>query len=34
MIELVVFVNALVNDVHRPHPHDQRGFWQKFQELF
>ncbi len=31
---LVVFVNALINDVHRPHPHDQRGFWQKFQELF
>lgn len=31
---LVVFVNALINDVHRPHPHDQRSFWQKLQELF
>ncbi|MFQ5954192.1 MAG: SCO family protein [Kiloniellales bacterium] len=31
---LVVFVNALVNDAHRPHPHDGPGFWQKLRELF
>ena len=31
---LVVFVNALVNDVHKPHRERERGFWERLKSLF
>jgi protein SCO1/2 len=31
---LVVFVNALVNDVHKPHPEPEHGFWERLKRLF
>lgn len=33
-VNLVLFVNALVNDVNKPHGHRERGFWDKAKELF
>lgn len=31
---LVVFVNALVNDVHKPQPEPARGLWERLKALF
>lgn len=31
---LVVFVNALVNNEHKPHPHPDRGLWDRLKRLF
>ncbi|MBI4273548.1 MAG: SCO family protein [Rhizobiales bacterium] len=31
---LVVFINALVNDDHKPHGHDERGMWDRLKRLF
>lgn len=31
---LVIFVNALTNDIQRPHHHTEKGFWDKLRELF
>jgi len=31
---LVVFVNALVNDVAKPHPHPQPSWWERIKEWF
>jgi protein SCO1/2 len=31
---LVVFINALVNDAHKPHDHPDRGLWDKIKRLF
>ena len=31
---LVLFVNALVNDVQKPHGHRKPGFWDRVRELF
>ena len=31
---LVVFVNALVNDIERPHGHGERSLWDKLKGLF
>jgi protein SCO1/2 len=31
---LIVFVNALTNDVHRPHGHGERGLWDLLKRLF
>ncbi len=31
---LVVFVNALVNDVHKPHQERGRGLWERLKSLF
>jgi len=31
---LVLFVNALTNDAHAPHGHDDRGWWARLKELF
>jgi protein SCO1/2 len=31
---LIVFVNALTNDVHRPHGHRERGLWDLLKGLF
>ncbi len=31
---LVVFVNALVNDIEKPHGHDERSLWDKLRGLF
>ncbi|MFQ6242702.1 SCO family protein [Sinorhizobium meliloti] len=28
-VNLVVFVNALTNRTHKPHPHPEPGFWEK-----
>ena len=33
-INLVVFINALVNDVQKPHPHEQQSPWDRFKKLF
>jgi protein SCO1/2 len=31
---LVVFVNALVNDIHKPHQERERGLWERLKRLF
>jgi protein SCO1/2 len=31
---LVVFVNALVNDIHKPHHERERGLWERLMRLF
>jgi protein SCO1/2 len=31
---LVVYVNALANDVHPPNRHQEQSFWDKFRSLF
>jgi protein SCO1 len=33
-VNLVVFVNGLVNDVQRPHDHPPKGLWDRVRELF
>jgi protein SCO1/2 len=33
-INLVMFVNALVNDVQRPHGHGQQSWWDWARDLF
>jgi protein SCO1 len=33
-INLVMFVNALTNDVERPHHHKEKGFWDRVREFF
>jgi len=33
-VNLVLFVNGLVNDVQRPHGHEQPGWWQRLWNLF
>lgn len=33
-VNLVLFVNALVNDVHKPHDHPKSGVWDRIRELF
>lgn len=33
-VNLVLFVNALVNDVQRPHGHEQKSFWDRMRDLF
>jgi protein SCO1/2 len=33
-VNLVMFVNALVNDVHAPHPHQARSLWDRVKEWF
>jgi protein SCO1/2 len=33
-VNLVMFVNALVNDVHAPHPHQARSLWGRVKEWF
>ncbi len=33
-VNLVVFVNALVNDVQRPHGHEQKSWWDRARDLF
>ncbi len=31
---LIVFVNALVNDIEKPHGHGERSLWDKLKGLF
>lgn len=31
---LVLFVNALINDVHRPEEHGEKGWWDRMRDLF
>jgi protein SCO1/2 len=33
-VNLILFINALTNDVQRPHHHVEKGFWDKLRELF
>lgn len=33
-VNLVQFVNALTNDIERPHHHAEKGFWSSLRELF
>ncbi len=33
-VNLVLFVNALVNDVHRPDEHRQKSWWDRLRDLF
>lgn len=33
-INLTLFVNALTNDIARPHHHREKGFWERVRELF
>ena len=33
-VNLVLFVNALVNDVERPHGHGQQSWWDRLRDLF
>lgn len=33
-VNLVVFVNALVNDIAKPHPHPKPGLWDRIKEWF
>lgn len=33
-VNLVLFVNALVNDVHRPDEHRQKSWWNRLRDLF
>jgi protein SCO1/2 len=33
-LNLAVFINGLVNDPGRPHPHPARGFWDRLKEFF
>jgi protein SCO1/2 len=33
-VNLVLYVNALVNEAHRPHGHGERGLWGKVRGLF
>jgi len=32
-VNLVLFVNALVNDSQRPHGHEQKSFWDRMRDL-
>lgn len=33
-VNLTLFVNALTNDIQRPHHHPRKGFWDKLREFF
>jgi protein SCO1/2 len=33
-VNLTLFVNALTNDIQRPHHHRRKGFWDKLREFF